>query len=253
MTDPLADPLADAETTCDLLVGDWFIHQLRRGHRFNTDDLLLAWLARRERPDAETVLDLGCGVGSVGLLTLAGLSPAARLVGVEAQAVSAALYRRTLAQNGLEARVTAREGDLRDETTREGLGRFDLVLGNPPYLPESAALRSPNPQRAAARLELRGDVFDYARVAAEHLKPDGVFGLVHSARDPRPERALAAAGLTLRRRQDVIFRHGQPPMIALFTAGFAGDRQDVPPLAVRGEDGAWTAAYQGVRRDLGLA
>ena len=144
------DPLAEAETTNDLLVGDWFIHQLRRGHRFNTDDLLLAWLARRERPDAETVLDLGCGVGSVGLLTLAGLSPDARLVGVEAQAVSAALYRRTLAQNGLEARVTAREGDLRDPATGEAQGRFDLVLANPPYLPESAALRSPNPQRAAA-------------------------------------------------------------------------------------------------------
>ncbi|MCK6522768.1 methyltransferase [Myxococcota bacterium] len=246
------DPLAETETTRDLLVGGWFIHQLRRGHRFNTDDLLLAWLARRERPDAETVLDLGCGVGSVGLLTLAGLSPRARLVGVEAQAVSAALYRRTLADNGLDYRVTSREGDLRDPSTREGLDRFDLVLGNPPYLPEFAALRSPNPQRAAARLELRGDVFDYARVAAEHLAPNGVFGLVHSARDPRPERAIAAAGLTLRSRQDVVFRHGQPPMIALFTAGFGGERHDAPPLAVRGEDGAWTAAYQAVRAALGL-
>ncbi|MEY3213352.1 MAG: hypothetical protein RIT28_3833, partial [Pseudomonadota bacterium] len=37
-----------------------------------------------------------------------------------------------------------------------------------------------------------------------------------------------------------------------FTAGFGGERQDAPPLAVRGEDGAWTEAYQAVRADLGL-
>ena len=61
---------AQSHITLDILAGDWRIFQLRAGHRFSADDLLTAWTAVRANPTARQVLDLGAGIGSVGLLAL---------------------------------------------------------------------------------------------------------------------------------------------------------------------------------------
>jgi len=234
-----------AETTLDRLAGDWWIYQLRRGHRYATDDLLVAWRALSARPDARRVLDLGAGVGSVGLLTLLGLCQEARLVSVEVQAQSAALLRRTVARNGLQGRVTVQEADLRAPDAFSG--SYDLVVANPPFLPPGSATPSPVPQRAGARLELRGDVYDYARAAARALAPEGRLVLCHAIGDPRPPEALARAGLCLLERQELIFRAGRPSGLALYTAGWSGERRAAPTLAVRDASGAWTPTWDAVR------
>ncbi len=96
----------------DRLADGWRIFQLRRGHRFNTDDVLTAWTAVNSVPSARRILDLGAGVGSIGLLTLRQLSQDARLVSVEVQPVSVSLMRKTIAYNGLCGRVEPRLVDL---------------------------------------------------------------------------------------------------------------------------------------------
>lgn len=236
------------EETLDHLAGDWRILQLRHGHRFSADDTLTAWTAARARPDAAAVLDLGSGIGSVGLLTLWRLGSGARLVGVEVQAVSVALARRTAERNGLADRVEFLHGDLREARLER---RFDLITGSPPYIPPSRGVQSPHPQRAACRIELHGDVFDYCAAAARHFAADGRFCFCHAASDPRPEKAITAAGLTLLRRQDVLFRADQPPLISLFTCGWDGGFEDAPMFAVRDADGRWTEAYLEMRREMG--
>jgi tRNA1Val (adenine37-N6)-methyltransferase len=240
------------EITLDRLSGSWRIYQLRGGHRFSTDDVLTAWTALAARPEARQVLDLGAGVGSVGLITLHGLSPEAHLVSVEVQEVSAGLARRTVAHNGLLQRVDVRTGDLRDASILEEEERFDIIVANPPYLPEGSATRSPHPQRAAARLELHGDVFDYCRTAARHLAPTGRFCFSHAARDPRPARAITDAGLNLLGRREVFFRQGRPASLALYTCGREDACEDPPPLIIRDLDGVWTDAYLEVRLRMGL-
>lgn len=236
--------------TLDRLSGAWWILQLARGHRYAVDDVLTAACGLEAAPTAHRVLDLCSGLGSVGLMVLQELDAAARLVTLEAQQVSFELARRTILLNGLTDRVDARHGDLREPRHLADCASFDLVLANPPYLPVGSATASPHPQRAAARLELHGDVFDLCRAAARHVAPSGRLCLCHSARDPRPERAIAAAGLRLLARLDVHFRHDQPPMIALFTCGWEGARRDPEPLSLRGPDGAWTQAFRQVRRRL---
>lgn len=231
------------------LAGEWWIYQLADGHRYATDDVLVAWEGVRAAPDARTVLDLGAGTGSVGLMALNRL-PGARLVAVEVQAVSAALMRRTVAYNGLGERVEVREGDLRAADILAGDERFDLVLANPPFLPPSAGWPPRHPQKAAARFELNGDIFDYCRVAAAHLAPGGRFCFCHAARDPRPERAVAAAGLALLARRDVIFREGKAAHLALFVCSHEGPRSDPPPLVVRDAAGRRTPAYLEVLREM---
>lgn len=240
------------EETLDRLAGDWWIWQLRRGHRYATDDLLVAWTALRARPRARSVLDLGAGVGSVGLLTLLGLGEDAHLLSVEAQAESAALARRTVEHNGLGARVEVRSADLRAPEAVPERRSWDLVVANPPFLPPGAATPSPVPQRAAARLELRGDVFDYARAAAAALAPTGAFCFCHALTDPRPPRAIASAGLLLLGRQEVRFREGRPFGLALYTAAWGGEPMDLPPLCIRDAEGRRTEAWRAVRRTLRL-
>jgi tRNA1(Val) A37 N6-methylase TrmN6 len=236
--------------TLDRLAAEWWIFQLERGHRYATDDVLVAWVACGELPGARSVLDLGAGVGSVGLMTLLRIAPDARLTGVEVQERSAALMRKTVELNGLTGRVDVRCGDLRDPSLFDEGERFDLVVANPPYLPTGDALVSPHPQRAAARLELHGDVFDFCRVAATRLGDGGRLCFCHAADDPRPERAVSEAGLRLLARRPVVFRAGQPPAIALFVCGRDGSRDDPAVLTVRGPDGERTDQFRAVRRAM---
>lgn len=238
------------ETTLDRLAGEWWIHQLRRGHRYASDDVLTAWFAIENLPDARTVLDLGAGVGSVGLLTLLRLASTARLTSVEVQETSAALLRATVDRNGLGDRVLIRIGDLRDPTLLAGDPLFDLITANPPYLPAERSSRSPHPQRAAARLELHGNVFDYCRAAARLLARGGRFCFCHRAVDERPERAVRDAGLDLLARREVVFRHGRGAVLALFACGAGQRRVDLPPLVLRDGEGRFTPEYRSVRRAM---
>ena len=236
--------------TLDRLIGDWRILQLRRGHRFSTDDLLTAWEASQALSAPRSLLDLGSGIGSVGLMTLWPNRHSAHLVGVEVQEVSWKLAERTVALNGLQAQVRMLHGDLRDPP----LGpeeRFDLVTGSPPYFPVGRGIISKNPQRAGARIELRGDVFDYCRTAARHMAEEGRFCFCHSASDTRPEKAVSEAGMVLLSRREVFFREGRDPMISLFVCAWRGESTDCEPVVVRGEDGAWTSGYLKIRREMG--
>ncbi len=243
--------LAGEEETLDDLIGDWRFYQLRKGHRFSTDDLLTAWVAHRAAPQALHLLDLGSGIGSVGLMTLWHMRPEARLRCVEVQAVSFRLAVRTVEHNGLVDRVDLFHGDLREEEGVPAVRNHDLVTGSPPYFPLGTGVVSSHPQRAGARMELNGDVFDYCVAAERSLSEDGVFVFCHAAADHRPEEAVAAAGLVLRSRQEVEFRAGQPPTIALFVCSRDGTRQDRDPVVVRGEDGQWTEHYMAIRREMG--
>lgn len=241
----------------DRLAGDWRIFQLKRGHRFSTDDLAAAWRASLARPTAERLLDLGAGIGSVGLVTLWRLraqAPDATLTTVEAQALSHGLQCRTIRVNGLAARVDARLGDLRDPDVLPADARFDLITGSPPYLPPGTGRLSPVDQRACARIELRGSVFDYCATAARHLAPGGRFCFVMAAQDPRTEAAPLAAGLAVVERWDYRFRADRVPHITTLVCAradeVAGPRV-VGELVVRGLDGAWTDDYLRFREAMG--
>ena len=235
------------DLTFDVLAGDWRIWQLRQGHRFSADDLMTAWSASNAQPGASRLLDLGSGIGSVGLLTLWRLGARAHLTQVEVQSLSHALARRTVVDNRLADRVRLLNQDLREWPG----GAYDLVTASPPYLHPAQGTLSRHPQKAAARFELHGDVFDYCRAAARSLAADGVFCFCHAARDPRPEPAIAAAGLRLRARQEVHFRARHAPMIALFTCAWSGPRTDPPPLVLRDHEGRWTPAYLRIRAQMG--
>ena len=152
--------------TVDGLTGSWFIFQRTRGHRHSIDDVLTAHYALSLSLEASSHLDLGAGIGTVGLLVLWGLGTRAKLTAIEAQTVSHRLLLANIEHNALSERVLPLLGDLRDLALDE---RFALITGSPPYFPVSAGIVPADAQKAHARFELRGDVFDYARAAKRHL------------------------------------------------------------------------------------
>jgi tRNA1Val (adenine37-N6)-methyltransferase len=232
----------------------WLIAQRKGGHRHSIDDVLTAWYALQVSPPVTEHLDLGTGIGTVGLLTLWGMGEGARLTCVEAQEISYRLLQASLDANGIRHRVDCSLGDLRELD----LGRtFSLVTGSPPYFPANAGVVPQDSQKAHARFELRGDVSDYARAAVKHLAPGGWFVLCFPS--PQKQRALdgiAAAGLSTVTMRDVIPRETLPPLFTLFACRhrdeFTGATEVETPLTVREQSGRLTAEMAAVRRRFGF-
>lgn len=244
----------------DAISGHFRIFQLRDGHRFSTDDVLTAWYGTSWAPSASSVLDLGSGIGSVGMIAAWRL-PGARFVTIEAQEESVHLARKSAVYNGLDGRYEIRHADFRNKKALAAHEMFDLVLGSPPYFPPGTGIEGAHPQKVACRFELRGDIADYARAAAAHLANGGTFACVFPEEQlERVERAASAASLVIVRRRPVVFREGEPPLVGLFAMVRAADLPErmrhrtwvEPPLIVRAADGSIHPEYAAVKLSIGF-
>jgi tRNA1Val (adenine37-N6)-methyltransferase len=233
----------------------WLIAQRKGGHRHSIDDVLTAWYALQVSPPVTEHLDLGTGIGTVGLLTLWGMGPKARLTCVEAQEISYRLLQSNIDFNGIRQRVDCIHGDLRGLTLER---KFPLITGSPPYFPPGSGVLPQDSQKAHARFELRGDVGDYARAAVRHLAAGG--WLVLCFPTPQKQRALngiAAAGLRTVKLRDVIPRATLDPLFTLFACRHAedscGETVVEDSLTVREAGGRLTAEMAAVRRVFGFS
>jgi len=208
MIDPAWGPVTE-----DRLTRDYTIVQRRRGHRFSSDDMVTAFVACRRAPAARTVLDLGCGIGSV-LLHLAWSFPAATLTGIEAQAISFALLTENVRRNLLEGRVTIHHGDLRELR----VGAYDLVTGTPPYFPPDTAVGAQDEQRAYARIEYRGGIEAYVAAGAAALADNGSLVLCGDARaEHRLAAAASEAAVHVVARTAIVAHAPKPALFSVWT------------------------------------
>lgn len=248
--------------TLDAISGHFRLFQLRDGHRFSTDDILTAWYGTSWCPTARAALDLGSGIGTVGMICAWRL-PGAKIVTVEAQSESVALAGKSARYNGLEDRYEIREGDFRSAGILRDDEKFDLITGSPPYFPQGAGIESEHPQKLACRFELRGTVVDYCATAAKHLARGGFFACVfphEPAQLARVEAGAKAAGLVIARKRPVIFREGDPALVGLFGMMRADDLPDwfrgqtwtEPDLIIRTRDGKIHPEYSAVKLAIGF-
>ena len=248
--------------TLDAISGHFRLFQLREGHRFSTDDILTAWYGTSWCPTAQTALDLGSGIGTVGMICAWRL-PGAKFVTIEAQAESVMLARKSARYNGLAGRYEIREGDFRADGILQPDEKFDLITGSPPYFPPGAGVESEHPQKLACRFELRGTVADYCAVAAKHLASGGWFACVfphEPAQLARVEAGARAAGLVIVRKRPVVFREGDPALVGLFGMMRATDLPEwfrnhtltEPDLIIRTRDGKIHPEYSAVKLAIGF-
>lgn len=214
-----------------LLGGRVRLLQPSRGYRVAVDAVLLA--AAVEAAAGERVLDLGAGVGAVGLC-LAARVPGCAIVGIELQPALAALAARNAILNGAEARIRTIVHDLAHPLPSD-LANFDHVATNPPYLAAAVADPSPDPSKALATVESSADLVRWLAVAASALKPTGTLTVIH--RSDRLEEIVshlvrsglgdvtvkllppAARVLIRARRAEVPGRRSSPPLVLHSSAG----------------------------------
>jgi tRNA1Val (adenine37-N6)-methyltransferase len=251
------------DETLDALCGFFRVFQLKKGHRFSTDDMLTAWYGTSWCPSARTILDLGSGIGSVGM-TAAWRLPGARLVTVEAQDRSVELARKSVQFNGLQDRYEIRHGDFRDPNLISESEKFDLVLGSPPYFPLEAGILGDHPQKIACRFEVRGSISDYCKTASAHLELGGIFACIFPITPEdqlkRVETAAQEAQLSIIRKRPIIFKEGNAPLLGLFAMmksehlpePFRDQTWVEPPLTIRSSDGSVNPEYAIVKLAVGL-
>jgi len=242
------------ETRIDTLSGDYIIYQPENGQRYCTDDMLVAWLALRSIREgavsAGRFLDLGSGLCAVPMIFLWGISQTTGC-GIEISRERMLLGRKSLAANGLSERFHLIHGDIRSIFLNE---KFSLITATPPYYMKKEGISSPNDDKALARFEVNGTIFDYFQSAAFHLDAGGAFITAYPFQ--YAQRVFAAAReqeFYPDLRIDVIPRETKPPLISLFSflKGVKG-RNASETLAVRNEDQSFTQEYKEVRRELGF-
>ena len=173
------------ETTNDTLLGGALaVCQPARGYRVGLDALLLAAAAPvTATHNASTVVDLGAGVGTVGL-AIAIRAVGSRVVLVERDTALVALARVNIAQNGLRERVRVVAADVTEPATAFaehdlGSDSIDHAVANPPFYVDGEGVRAARAQRATSRAMPPGSLDGWIRAAARWVRPGGTLTLVH--------------------------------------------------------------------------
>lgn len=145
--------------------------------------------------DRPVVVDLGTGSGALALAVAAEV-PAAQVTGVERSASAFAWAQRNLRRLGLpNARLV--HGDLA-HALPEADGTVDVVVSNPPYIPDGMVPRDPEVRRHDPSDALFGgpDGLDPMRAvlatAERLLRPGGLLVVEHGEHQGEPVRALFA-------------------------------------------------------------
>lgn len=175
----------------------------------------------------ETVCDLGCGGGVLGLYLLARES-SLRITGLELDETAADLARENFSANGVCARVV--QGDLRRVRELFPAGCFDLAVSNPPYFAAGSGYSG-----GKARMEETCTLEQVCAAAGWLVKNGGRFALVH-----RPERlcellcTLRAHDLEPKRLQ--LVQAGDRPPSAVLVEAYKQGRPglSILPVQIRG-------------------
>jgi tRNA1(Val) A37 N6-methylase TrmN6 len=254
MSDPAARQHPSLEKSDDAFLGGRLrLLQPTTGYRAGIDGVLLAATVAAEA--SAQVLDMGCGVGVVGLCVARRL-PDVRISMVERDAGLAALARRNIERNGLAARARVIEADVlqplgASPELAAAAGCFDHVLANPPFHVEGRGTAAADPVKAGANAMPAGALERWVRCMAAMARPGGSATLIHRA-EALPEMLGALAG---RFGATVILplhpREGQPATRVLVRA-IKGSRAPLslrPGLILHDADHSFRPPIAAVLRD----
>ena len=230
-------------STADRLLGGALrLEQPAAGYRANIDALLLADFAARGRVAALAV-DLGAGVGTIGLL-LAHAGAARTLALVEREPALVMLAEKNLAELGVPGSV--HPTDLaRDGLPRALLQSAELVVANPPFFAPGSGRPRKDAREQSART---GELEPFLRAAARALagsKARAAF-VYPSAALPELLANAARHGLVAKRLRCVHARVDAPARVVLIElrAARPGGLVLEPPLVEWARTGKRTAELE---------
>jgi tRNA1(Val) A37 N6-methylase TrmN6 len=247
---PDVTPLAQSIDA--FLGGRLVVAQPLHGYRAGVD----AVLAAAAVPDSGTVLDVGAGVGVIGLC-VATRMVLAQVTLLEAQVPLLGLATANIARNGLGQRVSVIGGDILDRSsTLRLLGlapdSFDHVVSNPPFNTEGQGRRPPNDVKARSHQMPAGQLAHWGRVMARYCRPGGTATMIHRADQLASVLAAFAGRFGAVRVLPVAPRSGTPAT-RIIVQGVKGSRAPLVLLAglvLHQPDGhGFTPPVQAILRD----
>jgi release factor glutamine methyltransferase len=154
-------------------------------------EAMLEWAVAQCLPAQPLIVDLCTGSGALAL-ALAHRWPAARVVGVDDSDAALDYARR----NSVGTAVELLHADVTDDGLLGELdGRVDLVVANPPYVPDAAQLEPEVSQHDPAHAVFGGPdgmtvITAIVRLAARWLCPGGYLAVEHDDTTSRPTSEL---------------------------------------------------------------
>lgn len=242
----------DLETSADFFLGDRLtIRQPLKGYRAGIDAVLLAATAR---PGEGPLLDVGAGVGTVGLCAAA-RCPDIAVVLVERQAELARLARINIEANGFADRVRLVEADICEplqQDVRATLtdSSFAHVVANPPFHDQERGTSAHWPLKAVAHAMTWDALELWSKFMARMAEPGGRATMIHKAE------ALPRVLASFENRFGAITvlpihpRQGEPA-IRVIVDGIKGSRAPLriaPGLILHGEANAFLPDVDAILR-----
>lgn len=164
------------KSTITVLDGAVTLKQHKNGFRTCMDSVLLAAACPAEKGDS--ILDLGCGVGSAGLCLLHRISDT-HLTGLDIQPECIEIAHENAKVNQLPERCVFKYADVQN-LDEEG---FDHVICNPPFEDSGSHMNSPKDSRALAigHNDPNLDLQKWIKASLRSVKSGGTLTLIHKA------------------------------------------------------------------------
>ncbi len=217
-------------------------------HTFGTDAILLSNFASIKRKDI--ACDMGTGCGIIPIIWCKGVTEKIYAIDIQEKAIEQ--VKKSIEHNGLEARITPVNCDLRFLKGILPEGTFDLVTMNPPYKPVGTGIESVSEAERIARHEVTCTVDDAVSAATRLLKYGGRFCMCH-----RPERlcdiivSMRKGSVEVKRIRFVKQNEGKAPWLVL-VEGKKGGKSGVtvlPDLIMKNSDGTNTEEFRSMFGD----
>lgn len=230
----------DDERLDDLQFAGLKILQKTAGFRFGMDAVLLSDFVRAEAQ--ATVADFGTGTGILPLL-MWGRGKGQRFEAFEIQREIADMARRSVALNGLSARIRVHEASVEEAPSLLAPGSVDVIVCNPPYGMPGATLHNPGLSKDLARHQDPRGLKPWFTAAYRLLRGRGRMALIY----PAPMMLslmndLSRAALIPKRFRLIYPRVDKPANLVLVEAvkDARPTLQPEPPLIVYEQDGTMT-------------
>ena len=170
------DLIRQGERVDDLQIGGLKLIQNPSGFCFGVDAVFLSDFVKVK--PGETVLDMGTGNGIIPVL-LSAKTRGKKFTGLEIQADTADMARRSVEYNHLEDRIEIVTGDIKEAAEIFKPAFFDVITTNPPYMLAQHGQRNPDNAKAIARHEVLCKLDDILRESMRLLQDKGRFYMVH--------------------------------------------------------------------------
>lgn len=213
---------------------------------FGIDAVLLASFAVAKQ--GERVMDMCTGTGVVPILMEA-KTEGKSFTGIEIQPESVEMAQRSVLLNDLQDKITICQGDIKELDRHFGLGSFDVVTCNPPYMQSGGGMVNEYTAKAVARHEILCTLEDVVTSADKMLRVGGRLYMVHRpTRLPEIFSSAVNHHLEPKRMRLVHTYINKEPTLALieFIKGGRPMLKVEPPIIIYNADGEYTSEIKDI-------